>query len=543
MSTPERVKVTTPQTEFDAVIIGAGMAGLYLLHQLRGLGCSVRVLEAGSDVGGTWYWNRYPGARFDSESYSYCYSFSQELLDEWNWSEHFAGQPETLRYLQQVADKFDLRRDIRFNTRVSAAHYDPSQRDWKITTINGEEVRARFLITAIGGLSDPFIPDIPGREIFAGESWHTARWPHHSVELSDKRVAVIGTGATAVQLITEISKNIAHLTVFQRTPNYCKPLHNRPIDAETQRHLHASYPEIFRKCRETLNGFIHDFDPRSALEVSAEERHAIYERMWSEPGFGFWLGSFSDIMRDRAANDTIAEFVRAKIRERVKDPRIAALLTPTDHAFGTKRVPLESGYFEAYNRDNVVLVDTHATPIERITPTGIKTSAGDYPFDIIIYATGFDAATGAHKRIDIRGDGGLSLKDKWAEAPRTFLGMQSVGFPNMFIVGGGPQNAAGFCNVPRCLEQNVEWVSDTIRYMRERDLTYIAATPAAEAAWAAHVDDTIAGTLIPDTASWFMGANIPGKKRGFLLYAGGLPTFRQKCAEVAAQDYAGFVME
>jgi cation diffusion facilitator CzcD-associated flavoprotein CzcO len=528
--------------EFDAVIIGAGIAGLYQLHLLRNQGLEVRVLEAGSDVGGTWYWNRYPGARFDSESYSYCYSFSEALLEEWQWSEHFAAQPETLRYLQHVSEKLDLRRDIRFNTRVSAAHYEADRRTWRIRAEDGSEVRARFMITALGGLSDPFTPHIPGRADFHGQSWHTARWPHHAVDLSDKRVAVIGTGATAVQLITEIAKNIGHLTVFQRTANYCKPLRNAPIDEATQARIHTEYPEIFRKCRESFAGFIHDVDPRSVFDVSEEERTAIYERLWAEPGFAFWLGNFSDIGTDRAANETIAEFVRNKIRERVTDPKIAALLTPTDHAFGTKRVPLESGYFEAFNRDNVVLVDTRATPIERITARGVKTSAGEYPVDIIIFATGFDAATGAHNRIDIRGQDGQSLKEKWASGPRTLLGMQTVGFPNMFIVGGGPQNSASFCNVPRCLEQNVEWVAEAIAYLRAKGITYIAATPEAEAAWVEHVDETVAGTLIPETASWFMGANIPGKKRGFLLYAGGLPTFRRKCAEVAAAGYAGFTL-
>ncbi len=528
--------------EFDAVIIGAGIAGLYQLHLLRNQGLEVRVLEAGSDVGGTWYWNRYPGARFDSESYSYCYSFSEALLEEWQWSEHFAAQPETLRYLQHVSEKLDLRRDIRFNTRVSAAHYEADRRTWRIRAEDGSEVRARFMITALGGLSDPVTPDIPGRADFHGQSWHTARWPHHAVDLSDKRVAVIGTGATAVQLITEIAKNIGHLTVFQRTANYCKPLRNAPIDEATQARIHTEYPEIFRKCRESFAGFIHDVDPRSVFDVSEEERTAIYERLWAEPGFAFWLGNFSDIGTDRAANETIAEFVRNKIRERVTDPKIAALLTPTDHAFGTKRVPLESGYFEAFNRDNVVLVDTRATPIERITARGVKTSAGEYPVDIIIFATGFDAATGAHNRIDTRGQDGQSLKEKWASGPRTLLGMQTVGFPNMFIVGGGPQNSASFCNVPRCLEQNVEWVAEAIAYLRAKGVTYIAATPEAEAAWVEHVDETVAGTLIPETASWFMGANIPGKKRGFLLYAGGLPTFCRKCAEVAAAGYAGFTL-
>jgi len=527
--------------EYEVAIIGAGIAGLYLLHRLRGLGCRVLVLEAGTDVGGTWYWNRYPGARFDSESWSYGYSFSPELLDEWQWSEHFAAQPETLRYLQHVARKFDLYRDIRFETRVAAAHYDDARGDWLVRTEDGGAVRAAILVTAIGGLTEPYVPNIPGREDFQGESWHTARWPHRPVDFSDKRVAVIGTGATAVQLITEISKNIGHLTVFQRTANYCKPLRNAPITAAEQADIRARYPEIFALCRQSFGAFIHDFDPRSAFDLDDAERRALYERLWAEPGFGFWLGGFRDLLTDRAANETAAAFVREKIRERVKDPAVAALLTPTDHAFGTKRVPLESGYYEAFNRDNVRLIDLRATPIERITATGLRTTDAEFDFDAIIFATGFDAATGAHRRIDIRGEGGQSLAEKWAAAPRTYLGMQSVGFPNMFIVGGGPQNAASFCNVPRCLEQNVEWVSDAIAYMRERGYRSIAATPEAEEAWVRHVADTVAGTLFPETESWFMGANVPGKVRVFQLYGGGLRLFREKCDEVAANGYSGFV--
>ena len=532
---------TEPGEQFDAIIIGAGIAGLYQLYRLRELGLSVRVYESGTGVGGTWYWNRYPGARFDSESYSYGYSFSEELLQEWDWSEHFAPQPETERYLNYVADKFDLRRDIQFSTRVTAATYDDANTCWQVQTDDGRRTQARFLITAIGVLSAPYIPDFAGRDSFQGESFHTAHWPKEGRDFSDKRVAVIGTGATAVQLITEVAKQAGQLTVFQRTANYCAPLRNGPIDPEAQQQIKKSYPEIFQKCRESFGGFIHDFDARSALELSEEERLARYEELWAQPGFGKWLGNFADIMTDLEANATFTEFVQNKIRERIKDPEVAEKLVPKDHPFGTKRVPLESGYYEAYNQDNVLLVDLHETPIERITPRGIKTSAAEYVFDTIIYATGFDAVTGAFNRIDIRGGNGQTLKDKWAEGPRTYLGLQSAGFPNLFTLVG-PHNGATFCNIPRCIEQNVEWVTDCLRHMGENNYTRIVATTEAEDDWTDHVNEVAADTLLLHTDSWFVGANIPGKKRTFLMYAGGSPAYREKCEDVAAKGYEGFTL-
>ncbi len=525
----------------DALVIGAGVAGLYQLYRLRELGLSVRVYEAGAGVGGTWYWNRYPGARFDSESYTYGYAFSKELLQEWNWSEHFAGQPETERYLNHVADKFDLRGDIQCSTRITAASYDAAARCWQVQTDTGERARARFLITAIGVLSAPYIPDFAGRDRFTGLSFHTAEWPKESLDFSDKRVGVIGTGATAVQLITEIAKDVGQLTVFQRTPNYCAPLRNGPIDPETQQQIKANYPEIFKRCRETFAGFLHDFDTRSALEVSEAERLARYEELWAQPGFAKWLGNFGDTMSDLKANATMTEFVRNKIRARVNDPVVAEKLVPKDHPWGAKRVPLESGYYEAYNRDNVVLIDLNETPLECITPTGIKTSDAEYACDVIVYATGFDAVTGAFNKIDIRGLGGQTLKDKWADGPRTYLGLQTAGFPNLFTVVG-PHNGATFCNIPRCIEQNVEWVTDCLRYMRAHEYVQIVATPEAEDDWTAHVNAVAADTILLDTPSWFMGANIPGKKRTFLMYAGGSPAYRAKCDEVADQGYAGFTL-
>ncbi|HSB61444.1 MAG TPA: NAD(P)/FAD-dependent oxidoreductase, partial [Vicinamibacteria bacterium] len=375
----------------DAIVIGAGLSGMYQLHRLRGLGLRARVFEAGDGVGGTWYWNRYPGARFDSESWTYGYSFSEEILREWEWSEHFAAQPETLRYCNFVADKLDLRRDIEFGCRVTAAAWDEGAGEWEVEREDGERARARFLITAVGPLSAPTLPAIPGLETFGGEAYHTGRWPQAPVGFAGKRVAVIGTGATAVQAITEIAKTVGHLTVFQRTPNWCAPLHNRPIDAATQARLRATYPEIFARCRESFGCFIHEADPRHALEVSPEEREAFFEKLYAEPGFGIWMGNFRDVLVDPAANATITDFMRRKIRARVRDPKLAEKLIPTNHGFGTRRVPLESGYYEVFNQDNVRLVDLRKTPIERITPSGIATREAHHDLDMIVFATGFDA--------------------------------------------------------------------------------------------------------------------------------------------------------
>ncbi|MEK7687275.1 MAG: NAD(P)/FAD-dependent oxidoreductase, partial [Pseudomonadota bacterium] len=432
--------------DYDAIIIGAGISGLYQLYRLRELGMRVRVLEAGTGVGGTWYWNRYPGARFDSESYSYGYSFSQELLDEWHWTEHFSPQPETLRYLNFVADKFDLRRDIQFKSRVSAAHYGDETRSWDVTLEDGSHFTSRFLITAIGPLSAPTMPRIPGVESFKGQSCHTARWPHEPVSFEGKRVAVIGTGATGVQTIQEVAKTAGHLTVFQRTPNWCAPLHNGKIGEEEMREIRAGYPEMFKRCQETFACFLHTPDPRGTFEVTPEEREAFWEKLYGDKGFGIWQGNFRDMLVDRKANALISDFVARKIRQRVKDQAVAEKLIPKNHGFGTRRVPLETKYYEVYNQPNVTLIDINETPIERITPTGIKTGGiktggiktggAEYEFDIIIYATGFDAITGSFDRIDIRGAGGLKLKDKWQGGPKTYLGVQVEGFPNMMMLMG-----------------------------------------------------------------------------------------------------------
>jgi cation diffusion facilitator CzcD-associated flavoprotein CzcO len=524
--------------QFDAIVIGAGVSGLYQLYRLKQLGLSVRLYEDGGGVGGTWYWNRYPGCRFDSESETYGYSFSKELLQEWDWKEHFSGQPENERYLNYVADKFDLRPYIQFNSRVTSAVYDEKAHCWEIRINNSQRARAQFLVAAVGILSADYTPPFEGIESFKGISYHTSKWPKEQVDFTGKRVAVIGTGATAVQLIPIIAKEVAHLTVFQRTPNYCAPLRNGPVDPETQRRFKATYPEIHKRIRETPAGFTHDFDPRNALEVPREERLALYEELWAQPGFKKWLGNFHDIMTSREANEDFAEFVRNKIRARVKDPVVAEKLVPKDHPFGSKRIPLETNYYEAYNRDNVLLVDVRETPIERITPKGIKTSDAEYEFDVIIYATGFDAVTGALTRMDIRGEGGQSFKDRWADGPRTYLGLQTAGFPNFFIA----VNTA-FCNYPVCAEFVCEWIADCISYVREKGFASIAPTPQAEEAWVVHANELASHTLLSDAKSWFMGSNIPGKKRALLLYANTAPAYRAKCTEAAAKGYEGFVLK
>ena len=528
---------TSTGLDFDAIVIGAGVSGLYQLYRLRELGMTARVFEAGTAVGGTWYWNRYPGARFDSESWTYGYSFSQELLDEWDWEEHFAAQPETERYLNYVADKFDLRRDIQFNSRVKAAHYQEDTRSWDVILEDGRKYTARFLITAVGVLSAATMPTIPGVATFQGQSCHTHYWPKEPVKFEGKRVAVIGTGATAVQAITEIAKTVGHLTVFQRTPQWCAPLHNSKITKEEMNRIRANYAEIFARCQETYGCFIHAADPRGTFEVTDEEREAFWEKLYGEPGFGIWMGNFRDILTDRQANKLISDFLAKKIRQRVKDPAVAEKLIPKNHGFGTRRVPLESGYFEVYNQPNVKLIDLTETPIERITPTGIKTSDAEYEFDIIIYATGFDAITGAFDRIDIRGVDGVSLKAKWADGPQTFLGILVDGFPN-FLMVMGPH--AGLGNFPRAVEYSADWVTRLIRFARERGLTRVEATAEGSVAWTDHVLEASEGLLFTEVDSWMTGVNrnVEGKQvRRIMRYSGGHPKFRERCETVAADGY------
>lgn len=525
----------------EVTIIGAGLSGMYALYRLRGLGFKVRVYEAGDGVGGTWYWNRYPGARLDSESWSYGFSFSKDVLKEWDWKEHFSSQPENLRYCEFLADKLDLRRDITFGARASAANWDDVAGEWEVSFVGGRRVRSHFLITALGPLSAPTMPAIPGIDDFRGESWHTGRWPHHAVSFADKRVAVIGTGASGVQVITEIAKTAGDLTVFQRTPNWCAPLRNSPITPAGMQNIRTRYDDIFARCRDTWGCFVHAADPRYTTDVTVEEREAFYEHLYSKPGFAFWQGNFRDALVDKAANEAMTDFIARKIRKRVNDPATADLLIPTNHGFGTRRVPLESGYYEVYNQPNVKLVDLRTTPISHITAQGIRTANGDLPFDMIIYATGFDAIIGSFDRIDIRGRGGTALKEKWSEGPQTYLGLGVHDFPNMLTLVG-PHNAATFCNLPRCIEQNVEWVSGLLGYMKERGLKRIEATPDAERSWTAHVHETAGSLMLMQVDSWMTGINrnVGREKRTFMAYAGGAPKYRRKCDDVAEAGYQGF---
>ena len=543
------------------MIIGAGVSGMYQLHRFRELGLSTLVLEAGTEVGGTWYWNRYPGARFDSESYSYGYSWSEELLQEWDWQERFSAQPENLRYLQYVADKFDLRRDIRFETTVTSARYDAENSRWRISCDSadgtGFEVEARYLVTAIGPLSVPIYPTIEGRDRFEGRSWHTSHWPRNddgsteAVDFDGLRVAVIGTGATAVQLIPEVAKGIGDdggLTIFQRTANWCAPLHNGPIPPEEMADIKTRYREIFDTCDGTFAGFLHVPDRRKALEISAEEREELWEELWGQPGFGIWMANFRDVLVDSEANALLSAWVADKIRERLDDPAVADKLIPTNHGFGTRRVPMETNYYEVYNQPNVELVSIPDTPIVEITASGIRTeqpdgSHRDHEFDIIIYATGFDAVLGGFNRLDIEGTDGQTLAEAWAGGPRTYLGLQISGFPNLFTLVG-PNNASTFCNMPRCIEQNVDWVSEFVSFLEREGITRAEPTEEAMDAWKEHVVTTGDRMLFTKVNSWFTGinSNLEGRdERQFLLYAAGLPTYRDLADEVAAKGYEGFV--
>jgi len=529
--------------ELDALIIGAGFSGLYQLLCLRDrLGLSAQVLEAGEGVGGTWYWNRYPGARCDSESHSYAYYFSEELLQDWTWSERYPAQPEILRYLNHVADRFDLRRDIRFGARVTAAHYDAAANRWHVRTESGDRYTAKFLITAVGCLSSANIPDIPGLDGFTGRWYHTGQWPHEGVDFTGKRVGMIGTGSTGIQAAPVIAASAAHLTVFQRTANYSIPARNAPLTEEFKRWAKENAAEIRRVMHSTPNGHPFAIADRSALDVSPEARQAIYEAAWEKGGLQF-RATFRDLLLDKTANDTAAEFLRAKIREIVKDPATAAKLADIDHPFATKRPPIDTGYFETYNRDNVTLVDVRATPIECITPTGILTRDGkEYPLDIIVFATGFDAMTGPLLRMDIRGRDGLSLREAWQAGPRSYLGLQVAGFPNLFTITG-PGSPSVLCNMPVAIEQHVEWITHCIAHMRAHGMERIEAQPEAVDRWVEHVNEAANATLLPQAKhSWYLGANVPGKPRVFMPYAGGMARYREICANVAARGYDGFTL-
>jgi len=531
--------VDGPET-LDVVIVGAGFAGLYMLHRLRGMGFATRVYEAGGNVGGTWFWNRYPGARCDVESMEYSYSFSDELQRDWEWTERYASQPEILTYLNHVAERFDLRRSIRFETRVTAAIFDDSADRWIIRTDRGERVSARFCIMATGCLSAAKVPEFKGIETFRGKRYHTGHWPHEGVDFTGQRVAVIGTGSSAIQSIPEIARQAAQLFVFQRTPNFSVPAHNAPLSADVIQDWNANLAGYRHRERTSAFGFMHEPSTQGALEVSPEERHREYEIRWQRGGFHL-IGAFTDLLINKDANDTAAEFVRAKIRDIVRDPAVAEALLPQSYPIGTKRMCVDSGYYATFNRNNVTLIDLWATPIESITPAGVRTSSGEYALDSIVFATGFDAMTGALSNIEIRGRAGIALKQKWAEGPRTYLGLMIAGFPNLFTITG-PGSPSVLSNMVVSIEQHVDWIADCLAYLRERRLTVMEASLDAENAWVAHVNEVGHQTLFPLANSWYMGANIPGKPRVFMPYIGGVGPYRQKCDEVAAKGYEGFVL-
>ncbi len=533
---PDRA-VSRSDGDHDVVVVGAGFAGLYMLHLLRGMDLSVRVLERGGGVGGTWFWNRYPGARCDIESLEYSYQFSEELQQEWKWSERYATQPEILRYLNHVADRFDLRRDIQLQTRVEAATFDDEGGRWRIETDRGA-ISARFLILATGCLSTMNTPAFEGLESFEGSWYHTGDWPHEPVDFSGMRVGVIGTGSSGIQAIPLIAKQAEHLFVFQRTPNYSVPAHNAPLDPKVEKRIKADYPGFRKQNASRTFGASFPVNERSALDATPEERRREYEERWNRGGLGF-MTAFSDLLLDHEANQTAAEFIRGKIRGQVRDPKVAELLTP-HHDVGCKRLCVDTDYFATYNRPNVTLVDVGTNPIERITPKGLRVSGREYELDCIVFATGFDAMTGAILGIDIRGSGGRSLRDKWAEGPRTFLGIQTAGFPNLFTITG-PGSPSVLTNMVPSIEQHVEWIADCIGYLRDHGLTRIEATSEAEDAWVDHVNEIASQTLYPKGNSWYLGSNVPGKPRVFMPYLG-FPPYVQKCNEVAENGYEGFAL-
>ncbi len=525
--------------EVDVVVVGAGFAGLYLHDRLRELGYSHLGFDAADDVGGTWYWNRYPGARCDVESLDYSYSFDPELDAEWEWSERYATQPEILEYLGYVADRHDLRRHVRFSTRVDRAEWDDDARRWQVTTDRGDTITCRWYVMASGCLSVPKIPDIPGVERFTGPTYSTGTWPHEGVDFTGRRVAVIGTGSSAIQSIPLIASQAAELTVFQRTPNFSIPAHNGPVDAAKKAEIEADRAAYRERARQSRTGVPGPQPEISALAVSDEERRAAYEEAWAQGGLFSLSRCFNDLGANQAANDTVAEFIRSKIRDIVDDPETADKLCPTDYPYGTKRPCLDDDYFATYNQDHVHLVDLRAEPITTITETGIDTDACSHEFDDIVFATGFDAMTGALVSVDIRGRDDLTLADAWAQGPRTYLGLMSVGFPNLFMVTG-PGSPSVLSNMVVSIEQHVEWITDTLDHLRQRGLDTIEPTPTAEEGWARHVTEYAEITLFPKANSWYMGANVPGKPRMFLPYVGGVDRYRRICDRVVAEDYLGF---
>jgi cyclohexanone monooxygenase len=525
----------------DAVVIGAGFAGLYMVYRLREQGFSVQGFERGDGVGGTWYWNRYPGARCDSEIMFYSFSFLPDLEQEWPLAERYPGQPDILRYLEEVADRLDLRKDFRFGAEVTALEFDEAAGLWALRTAQGHQVTARYVVTAVGCLSTANQPRFPGADSFQGLTLHTGNWPREPVDLAGKRVAVIGTGASGIQAIPVIAEQAAHLTVFQRTAQFTIPAENGPLDEQFVALWKQNYPEWWRRARHSAAGFAYNPSITSALEVSAAERRATFEAAWGAGGFTFLSGTFRDLVLNVEANETAADFVRSKIDEIVRDPEVAEMLKPRDFPIGTKRLPLDTNYYETFNRPDVTLVDLKRTPVEEITPTGIRTSASHHDLDVIVYATGFDALTGPLEALGIRGRGGRSLRDAWREGPRTYLGVAVAGFPNLFTITG-PGSPSVLSNMPVSIEQHVEWIGDCLAWARGRGAEVIEATEQAAADWTDHVQQVAGHTLHPKAASWYMGANIPGKPRIFLPYIGGVGNYRDRCAAVAASGYEGFIV-
>src|ERR1700737_1880108 len=526
---------------YDVVVVSAGFAGMYMLHRLRGLGLSVRVYEQGGDVGGTWYWNRYPGARCDVESMQYSYSFSDELQQEWDWSERYAPQPEILKYANRVADRFKLRTDIALNTRVDRAAFDESANSWSVSTSDGKTVTAKYVVLATGCLSNARMPDIKGLADFKGNVYHTGHWPHEPIDFTGQRVGVIGTGSSAIQSVPIIAEQASHLTVFQRTANFSIPARNAALSAEERQSWRADYPEIRRKAREeTRNGIFTEVPDRGALDDGDNERRTKYEQRWARGGLTF-MSVYNNLALDKAANDTAADFVRDKIAEIIRDPETAKLLQPNNHPIGSKRICVDTDYFATFNRPNVTLVDIRSNPIEEILPNAVRAGGKDYEVDALVLATGFDAMTGSVAKIDIRGRHGQTLNQKWAEGPKTYLGLMSAGFPNLFIITG-PGSPSVLSNMIVSIEQHVDWIADCLAYMRDRGFEAMEANKDAEEKGVAHVNEVAYTTLYPPANSWYMGANIPGKPRIFMPYIGGVGPYRQICSDVAAKGYEGFAI-
>lgn len=528
--------------ELDVLVVGTGFAGVYQLERLRKLGFSVQAFEAGSDLGGVWHWNRYPGARVDTAAALYQFS-REDLWQEWNWSELYPDWRELQKYFRYVDQKLDISRDVRFNTRVTATRFDEERRQWLVEADNGATVRAKFIVLCTGFAAKPYIPPIEGLSDFGGEWHHTGLWPKEGVDFTGKRVGVIGTGASAVQVIQEASRQAAHITVFQRTPILALPMRQRELDEESQRIMKKEYADRFGRRADTFAGFDYDFIPKSALETPPDEREAIYENLWKEGGFPFWLATFNDVLMNKEANDTAYAFWRDKTRARIKDPALAEKLAPMEapHPFGCKRPSLEQWYYEVFNQDNVTLVDLKESPIEKVTSTGVRTRDGEHELDVLVVATGFDAVTGGLTSIDIQGTDGLTLKEKWAEGVRSQMGIACAGFPNLLFLYG-PQSPSGFCNGPTCAELQGDLIIDCLLHMRQNDLTRIEATPEAEEAWREHNLQVAQHTLFPLANSWYMGANIPGKPREILNYPGGLALYLQKFKECSENGYEGFVL-